>query len=120
MATASAAHADDFSRKVKKAKSIRGTKVIIVLIPCLPGWGVAENSGIKVTRLAVDAGVFPLYEVENGVKYTLNHTSKPTPINTYLSAQKRYRHLSEQDIITLQSAVDREWARLQRRAQEAS
>ena len=117
VATVSASHADDFIRKIKKAKNIRGTKVIIVLIPCLPGWGVAENSGIKVTRLAVDAGVFPLYEVEDGVKYTLNHTKKPAPVNAYLSVQKRFRHLSEQDIAAIQSGVDQAWARLEKRAQ---
>lgn len=120
VATASAGHADDFVRKVEKAKNIRGTKVIIVLIPCLPGWGLAENSGIKVTRLAVDSGVFPLYEVENGVDYTLNHTQKSKPVNEYLSVQKRYRHLQDEDIAQIQAGVDSEWERLLRRAQVAA
>lgn len=117
VATASAGHAEDFVRKVEKAKNIRGTKVLIVLIPCLAGWGVADNAGIKVTRLAVDSGVFPLYEVEDGVKYTLNHTQKSMPVNEYLSQQKRYKHLSEQDIAEIQSGIDKEWARLEKRTQ---
>ncbi|MCF7980938.1 MAG: hypothetical protein K9K86_03065 [Pseudomonadales bacterium] len=117
VATASAGHAEDFVRKVEKAKNIRGTKVLIVLIPCLAGWGVADNAGIKVTRLAVDSGVFPLYEVEDGVKYTLNHTKKSMPVNEYLSQQKRYKHLSEQDIAEIQSGIDKEWARLEKRTQ---
>lgn len=120
VATASAGHADDFVRKVEKAKNIRGTKVIIVLIPCLAGWGVADDSGIKVTRLAVDSGVFPLYEVEDGVKYTLNHTNKSAPVNEYLSMQKRYRHLNEQDIAEIQTGVDNEWQRLQKRAEPSA
>lgn len=117
VATASAGHADDFVRKVEKAKNIRGTKVIIVLIPCLAGWGLADDSGIRVTRLAVDSGVFPLYEVENGVDYTLNHTQKSKPVNEYLSVQKRYRHLQDEDVAQIQAGVDSEWERLLRRAQ---
>ena len=120
VATCSAAHSEDFVRKVEKAKNIRGTKVLIVLIPCLAGWGVADNAGIKVTRLAVDSGVFPLYEIEDGVKYTLNHTKKTTPVNDYLGAQKRYRHLSEQDVAAIQNGVDTEWARLAKRVQAST
>ena len=120
VATCSAAHSEDFVRKVEKAKNIRGTKVLIVLIPCLAGWGVADNAGIKVTRLAVDSGVFPLYEIEDGVKYTLNHTKKTTPVNDYLGAQKRYRHLSEQDVAAIQNGVDTGWARLAKRVQAST
>jgi len=120
VATCSAAHSEDFVRKVEKAKNIRGTKVLIVLIPCLAGWGVADNAGIKVTRLAVDSGVFPLYEIEDGVKYTLNHTKKAAPVNDYLGAQKRYRHLSEQDVAAIQNGVDAEWARLAKRVQASA
>jgi len=117
VATAAASHVDDFVRKVKTVKEIRGAKVIIVLIPCLPGWGVAENSGIQVARLAVDAGVFPLYEVENGIDYHLSHTGKSKPVNEYLSLQKRYRHLKEAEIAQIQAGVDLTWERLAEKAQ---
>lgn len=113
VATASAAYADDFTYKVEKAKQIRGTKVLIVLIPCLAGWGVADNAGIKVSRLAVESGAFPLYEVEEGYKYTLNHDSKTQPLDGYLAEQKRYRHLSEDSKKMLQAGIDTQWKRLQ-------
>ena len=112
VATVSAAHSEDFVAKVKKAKEIRGTKVIVVLIPCLAGWGVADNAGIKVSRLAVESAVFPLYEVEDGCKYTLNHTEKTRTVDAYLAEQKRYRHLTEETIAEIQAGVDREWKRL--------
>ena len=113
VATASAAYADDFVYKVEKAKNIRGTKVIIVLIPCLAGWGVADNAGIKVSRLAVESGAFPLYEVEDGYKYTLNHDSKSQPLDGYLAEQKRYRHLTDETRKELQEGIDTHWKRLQ-------
>lgn len=119
VATVSAGHPQDFIRKIEKAKAIRGTKVIIVLIPCLAGWGVADNAGIKVTRLAVDSGVFPLYEVEDGVKYTLNHQAKTIGVDAYLSTQKRYKHLAPDDVAQIQAGIDREWQRLIKRTQEA-
>ena len=80
IATTSPSHLSDMAAKVKKAKSIRGTKVIFVLIPCLPGWGVADNAAVKNARLGVESGVYPLIEIENGTNFTLNVKQKSRPI----------------------------------------
>ncbi len=119
IATASPSDLNDLAAKVKKAKSIRGTKVIIVLIPCLPGWGIGDDSAVKVARLAVDAGVFPLIEVEDGVRYSLNNDSKTQPVEAYLKQQKRYRHLSDDEFKTIQTNVDDDWQRLQQRVDQS-
>lgn len=113
IATTSPGHLNDLAEKVEKAKAIRGMKVIIVLIPCLAGWGVADNAAVKVSRLAVDSGVFPLLEVENGLIYSLTEDSKKLPIDDYLKLQKRYRHLKPEQIAELQKEVDDQWLRLQ-------
>jgi pyruvate ferredoxin oxidoreductase beta subunit/2-oxoisovalerate ferredoxin oxidoreductase beta subunit len=113
IATASPGHLNDLAAKVEKAKGIRGTRVIIVLIPCLPGWGVADNAAVKTARLAVDCGVFPLYEVENGEHYTLTQQTRTQPVEAYLAQQKRYRHLTGEEVESLQAEVDSEWQRLQ-------
>ena len=118
IATASPSDLNDMAAKVKKAKSLRGTKVIIILIPCLPGWGVADDAAVKTARLAVDSGVFPLFEVEDGVTYTMSNDSKNQPVDAYLKLQKRFRHLSPEDIEQIQADVDQEWERLQRRVCE--
>jgi len=116
VATASPGNLNDLAAKVEKAKGIRGTKVIIVLIPCLPGWGVADNAAVKTARLAVDSGVFPLYEVEDGERYTLTQKNRTQPLETYLAQQKRYRHLDTEDVAALQREVDKEWRRLMHKA----
>ena len=115
-ATASASHLDDLVRKVEKAKRIRGTRVITVLVPCLAGWGLPDDSAIATARLAVDTGVFPLYEVEDGQHYTLNQAAPTRPVKDYVSIQKRYRHVAEQDIDDMENAVERNWKRLTGRA----
>ncbi|MCP4272575.1 MAG: pyruvate synthase subunit beta [Gammaproteobacteria bacterium] len=113
IATTSPGHINDMVAKVNKAKNIRGMKVIIVLIPCLPGWGVADDAAVKTSRMAVDSGVFPLIEVEDGLTYRLSHEIKNRPVEDYLKLQKRYRHLSEDQTRDLQQDVDQEWHRLQ-------
>ena len=112
VATASAGHLDDLVYKVNKAKRIRGSKVITVLIPCLDGWGLPDNFGIAAARLAVETGIFPLYEVEGGTKYTLNHRAKTRAVADYLLLQKRYEHLTPEDVISIQASVDLNWERL--------
>jgi len=114
-ATASVAFPEDFINKMKKAKEIKGTKFIHILCPCPPGWKIADDISIKIARLAVETKAFPLYEVENGIKYIINHQPKGLPVSEYLKPQRRFMHLKDKDIERIQKAVDFEWKLLERR-----
>lgn len=115
VANASVSHLDDLRRKVAKAKAMRGLRLLNLLIPCLDGWGLADDAGLSTARLAVESGAFPLYEVEDGVHYRIQ-SARARPIADYLAVQRRYRHLQPAQIEQLQAEIDEGWARLQRRA----
>ena len=117
VATASASHLQDLVRKVEKAKGIRGTRIITVLIPCLDGWGLPDDAGLTAARYAVECGAFPLYEIEDATRYTMSVTEKTRPVSDYLALQRRYRGLPDADVATLQAEIDGGWARLVERAQ---
>lgn len=113
-ATATIAYPDDFIRKVQKAKSIYGTKFLHVLAPCPPGWKAPSEWGIKLSRLAVQTKVFPLYEVEGGERYILNEPREETglPVREYLKAQGRFSHLTDTEIEAIQNTINVRWQRL--------
>ena len=116
VATASVGFLPDLLYKVKKAKSMRGTRIITLLIPCLDGWGLPDDAGVLASRYAVECGAFPLCEVENGRTWTMNYTEKTRPVSDYLSLQRRYRHLKPEEVEALQAEVDEGWQRLIRSA----
>ena len=63
--------------------------------------------------MAVQNAYFPLYEIENGDKVTINLKLKDKkPVNDYLRLQGRFRHLTEDQIATVQAEVDARWERL--------
>ena len=115
-ATATAGFLPDLVRKVEKARSVRGMRLLVLLVPCLDGWGVPEDQGLALARLAVESGAFPLYEVEDGYRYTLNPPARSRPLRDYLRAQRRYDHLSDGELEALQSEVDAGWSRLVQRS----
>jgi pyruvate ferredoxin oxidoreductase beta subunit/2-oxoisovalerate ferredoxin oxidoreductase beta subunit len=115
-ATATAGYLSDLIRKVTKAKNIRGTRIITVLIPCLDGWGVPDDAGLAVARCAVECGAFPLYEIEDGCRYTLNVTERTRPVAEYLALQRRYRGTADEEIAALQAEIVQNWVTLAWRA----
>jgi pyruvate/2-oxoacid:ferredoxin oxidoreductase beta subunit len=115
-ATASVGHPQDLLRKIAKAKSIRGTKFIHMIVPCPTGWRTPSDIAPELAILAVETNIFPLYEVENGKKYTINHQPRRLPVQEYLSKQGRFKHLNEDEIRNIQMEADEEWEKLSMKA----
>jgi pyruvate ferredoxin oxidoreductase beta subunit len=64
-----------------------------VHVPCPLGWGSAPADTIKVARLAVESGLFPLFEAENGRVTGVTKIRRRVPVTDYLRLQKRFAHL---------------------------
>ncbi|MDM7918599.1 MAG: hypothetical protein QUS12_05470, partial [Methanosarcina sp.] len=96
-----------------RAKDIHGTRFIHIYAPCPTGWKSRPDDTVKLARLAVQTGYFPLYEVENGEKWTLNLKIKERkPITEYLKLQGRFRHLKQDEIDLIQAEVDNNYQKI--------
>jgi pyruvate/2-oxoacid:ferredoxin oxidoreductase beta subunit len=113
-ATATIADPEDLIKKVRKAKDIRGTRFLHILSPCPPGWKTPSELTIKLARMAVRAKVFPLYEIEEGVHYTLTPVNDPVPVEDYIRLQGRFSHITERDLFSVQAGIERNWDYLER------
>lgn len=115
VATCSAAYPLDFHNKILKAISLKGMKYIHIHTPCPSGWGMEERLSITVGKMAVNAGLFDLYEVENGKKTLSGPSAKLLKretlprIDEYLKAQSRFRMLTEEHVAELQAEIDAKW-----------
>lgn len=115
-ATATIGYPADLARKVAKARDMKGMRFVVVLTPCVSGWGFPDDGAVRVSRLAVESGFFPLFEVERGEEYTINQGPTGLSVESYLQAQKRYRHLSREQVEEIQAEVEHKWRVLQARA----
>lgn len=108
-ASATVGHPEDFVRKLKKAKEIKGTRFFHVLATCPTGWRSPPELMLELPRLAVETCVFPLYEIENGVYSISKKPKQKLPVAEYLKVQGRFRHLTDQQIQYIQDHVDETW-----------
>jgi pyruvate ferredoxin oxidoreductase beta subunit len=116
VATATHGYPFDLMAKVKKAVNTPGPAYVHILSVCPTGWRSATDTVIRQARLAVETGVFPLYEVENGVyKMSLN-LPRLRPVKDYLKMQGRFRHLSDDNIAKIQARVALEYQKLMEKA----
>jgi pyruvate/2-oxoacid:ferredoxin oxidoreductase beta subunit len=68
---------------------------------------------VHIGRLAVETGMFPLYEVVDG-KYDITvETKEFRPLRDYLKPQGRFRHLTDDLIDVLEARVHKEYRRLE-------
>ena len=112
VATACPSYPFDLLDKVKKGAEVKGPAYVHILSVCPTGWRCAPDLAIEIGRLAVQTGIFPLYEVENG-QYQVNvKPARLKPVLDYLKMQGRFGHLSEETITEIQERVSREYAEL--------
>jgi pyruvate ferredoxin oxidoreductase beta subunit len=93
VATASVASLRDLEFKVTKAMGIHGARYIHIHVPCPLGWGSAPQDTIRVARLAVESGLFPLFEAEYGEVTGRTRIRQRVKVDEYLKLQKRFAHL---------------------------
>ncbi|MHA1674322.1 MAG: thiamine pyrophosphate-dependent enzyme [Promethearchaeota archaeon] len=122
VATCSVSDPMDLYDKFKKAKDIKGFRFIQILAPCPPGWRHESQYTIRQSGLAVDTGIFPLFEIENGI-LTLSGKSKrlhdPTkrkPIQEYYSKknQGRFKLINDGLLEELEKDVKEWWSWIDR------
>jgi pyruvate ferredoxin oxidoreductase beta subunit len=118
VATACPSYPLDFISKIEKAKKVKGPSYIHCFTVCPTGWRCPSEQAVSLGRLAVETGIFPLYEVENGqYKISAEMPKKLQQIKNYFKSQGRYRHLSEEEIKMIQGRVDKEYEKLLNKVQ---
>jgi len=106
VATASISYPEDFIKKVQKAKDIDGPAYIHLHQPCTTGWGYDPSKTIELGRLAVETGSWILYEIEDGDFHVTYRPAERKVVDEYLLAQKRFKHLNEEERNRIQKNVD--------------
>lgn len=112
VATASVSYPFDFMEKLKKAAAVRGPALVHVFAPCPTGWRCASEIAIRLGRLAVQTGAFPLYEVVDGKYRITQNVPHLKPLDLYLKPQGRFRHLTDDLIEQLQKGLRERYAEL--------
>jgi len=93
VATATVADLHDLEAKVVRAMGMHGARYLHVLVPCPLGWGTASAETVRIARLAVRSGLFPVFEAEHGSVTQTSPIRQPVPVEDYLRPQTRFAHL---------------------------
>ncbi|MEM3659929.1 MAG: thiamine pyrophosphate-dependent enzyme [Thermoproteota archaeon] len=109
----------DMVNKIRKAVSYseQGPAFLHILAPCQFGWRYEPRLTIKVSRMAVETRLFPIYEVEDGQLRINYRVAKPTPVEEFLKIQRWTRHLLEPKnadaLQRLKNWIEWNWQRLE-------
>jgi len=111
VATASIHDLHDLEYKVTKSMEYHGARYIEVFVTCPLGWGSKPGDTLKIARLAVETGVYPLFEAEYGEVTGVTKIRNRRPIEDYLKLQRRFAHVlkpgNEWQLEQIQAAADK-------------
>jgi pyruvate ferredoxin oxidoreductase beta subunit len=119
VATACPSYPFDMMAKIKKGLNAHGPAYVHVLSVCPTGWRCQPDLAVRIGRLAVETGVFPLYEIEKGEYKMSFDFPELRPVTDYLKPQGRFRHLTQDDIAKIQARVVAEYGKLKEKAQRS-
>ncbi|MCP4387208.1 MAG: pyruvate ferredoxin oxidoreductase [Gammaproteobacteria bacterium] len=97
VATASVHDLHDLEYKVTKAMEVRGARYIEIFVPCPLGWGSKPGDTVKLARLAIESGMYPLFEAEHGEITGVTKIRRRVPLEEYLKPQRRFAHVFKPD-----------------------
>ncbi len=101
LATASIAYPEDLLAKFQKARAVKGFRYIHILAPCHRGWKIPASKTVEFARLAVESGLWELYEAAGGRKEITCQPQRRIPAMDYLKPQGRFQGLTEEEILAL-------------------
>ena len=110
-ATSCVSHPEDFIFKLKKAAGMNGFRFIEVLSPSPESWGYDPSNTMEVGRVAVETGLWPLFEVENGAVNLTKRPNRLDPVESFNHVQKKFQIPSDK-IQSVQERVNRQWKTL--------
>jgi pyruvate/2-oxoacid:ferredoxin oxidoreductase beta subunit len=114
-ATVSPGFPEDLAAKMARAIRTPGFRMLHALAPCPPGWKMDERNTLAAARLAVETGLFPLYEVEGGAVWRETVRPPRRPVSEYLALQGRFERLKPDQVRDIQRTVDADAALLAQR-----
>lgn len=117
-ATLSLAHLEDALRKFRQAIRATGFRFLHVLSPCPTCWKSEPAEGVELVRLAVKSGLYPVLEVEDGRRWTVNvqpEFSLPA-LEKYFGGQGRFKD-APLDLARVRAEIEEHWRELRAKAQ---
>lgn len=119
LATASVGYINDFANKINKARSVDGPSYIHVHTPCSTGWRFPAEQTIEVARMAVQTGMWVLYEAEKGKVRITRKVRNFKPVEEYLRLQKRFNGITAQVVQELRDYIREGYEYLQEREEKS-
>ncbi|MBR9678057.1 MAG: pyruvate synthase subunit beta [Nanoarchaeota archaeon] len=106
VATAAIGYYNDLHDKVKKGLAVKGPAFIKVHAPCTLGWKYPYDKTIEISKLAVQTGLAPLYEIVDGELKFTKKVGNRLPVIKYLGMQGRYKKLAKKEVEEIQDYCD--------------
>jgi pyruvate ferredoxin oxidoreductase beta subunit len=122
VATVEPSNYRDFITKFRKALEVEGPAFIHAFSPCPRGWRSATGESIALSKLAVETGLHPLYEVIDGEEWIMSSASKNLkelkPVDEYFKRMGQFKHLFKPEWAefkkSIQEQVTHDWELLKK------
>jgi pyruvate/2-oxoacid:ferredoxin oxidoreductase beta subunit len=119
IATLSIAFPEDFKAKIKQATEVAGFRFLLIQSPCPTGWRADSKDTIRIARLGVQSGLFPLVEVFGGRRWKINHEPSFEGLDEYVRLQGRFKSWDDERRDAARETIHQDWVSLRSRVAAA-